>query len=143
MTATNTTRLIGNGPDRWMLWLRPEIERTVDWGGDPTNKALAAAEGPSIRLSPRKSFEKWQHVVRGHSAPWAAWQLGVCEALPTAGREIDDAIERLRTTAQALLTDHGRALDTWIDDLLTAVPGTLDDDLTIVALRPTGAPTCP
>jgi chemotaxis family two-component system sensor kinase Cph1 len=36
-------------------------------------------------------------------------------------------------------------LDVWIDDLLTAVPGTLDDDLTVVALRrltvPMGEPT--
>jgi chemotaxis family two-component system sensor kinase Cph1 len=73
--------LIGNGPDRWMLWVRPELERTVDWGGDPTNKALAAAENPSVRLSPRKSFEKWQQVVRGRSAPWVPWQLGVVETL--------------------------------------------------------------
>ncbi|MET0928223.1 MAG: SpoIIE family protein phosphatase [Aeromicrobium sp.] len=72
---------IGNGPDRWMLWLRPELERTVDWGGDPTNKALAAAENPSVRLSPRKSFAKWQQIVRGRSAPWTSWQLGVVESL--------------------------------------------------------------
>jgi chemotaxis family two-component system sensor kinase Cph1 len=72
---------IGNGPDRWMLWLRPEIEKNVDWGGDPNNKALAAAEDPSVRLSPRKSFEKWQQVVRGQSAPWQPWQLDVVESL--------------------------------------------------------------
>jgi len=72
---------IGNGPDRWMMWLRPELERTVDWGGDPTNKALAAAENPSVRLSPRKSFAKWQQVVRGRSAPWESWQLGAVESL--------------------------------------------------------------
>jgi light-regulated signal transduction histidine kinase (bacteriophytochrome) len=75
--------LIGNGPDRWMLWLRPELERTVDWGGDPTNKAIAAAENPSVRLSPRKSFEKWQQVVRGRSAPWTSWQLTIAETLRT------------------------------------------------------------
>jgi chemotaxis family two-component system sensor kinase Cph1 len=72
---------IGNGPERWMLWLRPEVVQTVDWGGDPTNKALAAAEDPSVRLSPRKSFEKWQQVVRGRSAPWMPWQLGAVENL--------------------------------------------------------------
>lgn len=72
---------IGNGPDRWMMWLRPEVERTVDWGGDPTNKALALAEDPSVRLSPRKSFAKWRQVVRGRSLPWSGWQLGVVESL--------------------------------------------------------------
>ena len=72
---------IGNGPDRWLLWLRPEIERTVDWGGDPTNKALALAEDPNVRLSPRKSFAKWRQVVRGRSAPWTSWQIAVAESL--------------------------------------------------------------
>lgn len=64
---------IGNGPDRWMLLVRPERRQVVDWGGDPTNKAIAAAEGPDVRLSPRKSFEKWQQVVSGRSRPWEAW----------------------------------------------------------------------
>ncbi|MCD9199512.1 SpoIIE family protein phosphatase [Aeromicrobium wangtongii] len=72
---------IGNGPDRWMMWLRPELERSVDWGGDPYNKALALAEDPTVRLSPRKSFAKWQETVRGHSAPWEPWQLGAVESL--------------------------------------------------------------
>jgi chemotaxis family two-component system sensor kinase Cph1 len=72
---------MGNGPGRWMMWLRPELERTVSWGGDPYNKALAAAENPSVRLSPRKSFEKWQEVVRGRSAPWQPWQLGAATSL--------------------------------------------------------------
>ncbi|RYJ06168.1 MAG: histidine kinase, partial [Actinomycetales bacterium] len=71
----------GNGPDRWMLWLRPEIEKTVDWGGDPTNKLIAATEDPSVRLSPRKSFAKWRQVVRGQSLPWESWQLEVVENL--------------------------------------------------------------
>ncbi|MRJ75517.1 SpoIIE family protein phosphatase [Aeromicrobium sp. SMF47] len=72
---------LGNGPDRWMMWLRPEVEQTVDWGGDPTNKALALAEDPQVRLSPRKSFEKWRQVVRGQSAPWRPWELDVVESL--------------------------------------------------------------
>jgi chemotaxis family two-component system sensor kinase Cph1 len=72
---------IGNGPDRWMMWLRPEIERTVDWGGDPTNKAIALAENPDVRLSPRKSFAKWRQVVRGRSTPWLAWQLAIAQSL--------------------------------------------------------------
>jgi light-regulated signal transduction histidine kinase (bacteriophytochrome) len=64
---------IGNGPGRWLLLVRPERRQVVDWGGDPTNKAIAAAEGPDVRLSPRKSFEKWQQVVSGRSHPWESW----------------------------------------------------------------------
>lgn len=72
---------IGNGPERWMMWLRPEVLKTVEWGGDPTNKALAAAEDPSVRLSPRKSFEKWAQVVSGRTTAWHRWQVDVVETL--------------------------------------------------------------
>jgi light-regulated signal transduction histidine kinase (bacteriophytochrome) len=72
---------IGSDADRWLLWVRPEQERVVDWGGDPTNKLIAATEGPEVRLSPRKSFEKWQQVVRGRSLPWTTWQVDAADAL--------------------------------------------------------------
>jgi chemotaxis family two-component system sensor kinase Cph1 len=59
------------------------------------------------------------------------------------GVEIDVSIERLASAAAG--SDHSDTLDVWIDDLLTAVPGTPDDDLTVVALRrltvPMGEPT--
>ncbi|GAB3198210.1 hypothetical protein GCM10027062_11850 [Nocardioides hungaricus] len=76
---------IGSAPDRWLLWLRPEQEQVVDWGGDPTNKQIAASEGPEVRLSPRKSFEKWRQVVRGRSLPWTSWQV---EAADTLGKHM-------------------------------------------------------
>ncbi len=72
---------VGSDSDRWLLWFRPEQERVVDWGGDPTNKELAAAEGAHVRLSPRRSFDKWRQVVRGRSTPWAPWKLEVADAL--------------------------------------------------------------
>ena len=72
---------IGSASDRYLLWLRPEQVQQVDWGGDPTNKLLAAREGPDVRLSPRKSFEKWRQVVRGRSEPWTASELAAAEAV--------------------------------------------------------------
>ncbi|NUR08881.1 MAG: SpoIIE family protein phosphatase [Nocardioidaceae bacterium] len=74
---------IGSASDRWLLWLRPELVQLVDWGGDPTNKLIAEREGPDVRLSPRKSFEKWREVVRGRSQPWTATQLEAAESLGT------------------------------------------------------------
>jgi len=65
--------VLGSAPDRWLCWVRPELPEVVDWGGDPTNKQLALQEDPQVRLSPRKSFEKWQQVVRGHSESWKSW----------------------------------------------------------------------
>lgn len=55
-----------------VLWLRHEAARDVDWGGDPHNKILSRTESGDVRLSPRKSFELWREVVRGHSDVWDA-----------------------------------------------------------------------
>ncbi len=57
-----------------IVWLRREVARSVDWGGDPHNKAIARREGDSVRLSPRKSFERWRETVRGASLPWTEEQ---------------------------------------------------------------------
>ncbi len=73
--------VISNSAERWMMWLRPAQVHVVDWGGDPRNKELAAAEGPEVRLSPRKSFERWREVVRDRSDPWLPWQLEVADQL--------------------------------------------------------------
>lgn len=61
--------------DRAVVWLRHEAVRDVSWGGDPHNKAIARQEGDEVRLSPRKSFEKWTQTVRGQSAPWTSQEL--------------------------------------------------------------------
>lgn len=53
-----------------VVWLRHEATRDVDWGGDPHNKTIERLEDDSVRLSPRKSFERWREVVKDHSIPW-------------------------------------------------------------------------
>ncbi len=54
----------------YVLWFRPEVIQTVNWGGDP-NRAFEVnnLEG-SLRLCPRKSFEKWKETVSLTSLPW-------------------------------------------------------------------------
>ena len=74
---------IGSSADSWILWLRPELPEIVDWGGDPRNKELYLSEGADVRLSPRKSFDRWREVVRGHSQPWASWELDAARSLRT------------------------------------------------------------
>ncbi len=49
-----------------IIWFRPENITEVHWGGDP-NKAIIKDENG---LHPRKSFEKWQQIVKGKSKPW-------------------------------------------------------------------------
>ncbi len=54
----------------YVLWFRPEVIKTVNWGGNP-NQAyeLNRADG-NLRLCPRKSFELWKETVRLTSLPW-------------------------------------------------------------------------
>ena len=69
------------GEGQAVAWFRTEAVHTVDWGGDPHNKALARAEGDTVRLSPRRSFERWREVVRGRSAPWTPTEQAVAADL--------------------------------------------------------------
>ncbi|RZU30655.1 SpoIIE family protein phosphatase [Blastococcus saxobsidens] len=95
---------------QFVLWFRSEAVRHVDWGGDPHNKAIAEQEGDEVRLSPRKSFERWRETVRGRSEPWtpaeveAAGELRVhlLEALYARSRSIVRAAETLQ---RSLLSD--------------------------------------
>ncbi|MHC9295111.1 SpoIIE family protein phosphatase [Mycobacterium sp. LTG2003] len=77
--------LVLNLPDgQHAVWFRREVLRSVDWGGDPHNKAIAVSEGrdgKQPRLSPRKSFERWREIVRRRSQPWTAIETEAAEAL--------------------------------------------------------------
>ncbi|WP_448612048.1 SpoIIE family protein phosphatase [Geodermatophilus sp. URMC 60] len=89
---------------QYVLWHRAETTRTVDWGGDPHNKAIAEREGDSVRLSPRKSFERWRETVRDRSEPWTAQEVAevgelrthLLEALYARSRRVVRAAERLQ-----------------------------------------------
>ena len=54
----------------YVLWFRPEVIQTVNWGGDP-NKAFEVNQSDgNLRLCPRKSFELWKETVRLTSLAW-------------------------------------------------------------------------
>lgn len=63
----------------WLLWFRMEEVHKVKWGGKPEK---IVARGPSgDRLTPRGSFEAWEEVVKGRSAPWTEQEVGLAEKL--------------------------------------------------------------
>ncbi|WP_431268049.1 hypothetical protein [Dankookia sp. P2] len=64
----------------FVLWFRPEVVRTVTWGGDPRKPAEPAAD----RLHPRRSFAAWAETVRLRSAPWSAAEVEAARDLHTA-----------------------------------------------------------
>jgi light-regulated signal transduction histidine kinase (bacteriophytochrome) len=54
----------------FVLWFRPEVIRTVTWGGDPRKPVEPPAPGQGERLHPRTSFEAWKETVRFRCVPW-------------------------------------------------------------------------
>jgi serine phosphatase RsbU (regulator of sigma subunit) len=98
-------------PDgQYVLWSRGEAVRHIDWGGDPHNQAFAEREGDEVRLSPRKSFERWRETVRDRSEPWTTQQVAeatelrthLLEALYARSRSI---VRAAATLQRSLLTD--------------------------------------
>lgn len=54
----------------YVLWFRPEVIQTVNWGGDPNQAFELNQSDGNMRLCPRKSFELWKETVSLTSLPW-------------------------------------------------------------------------
>jgi chemotaxis family two-component system sensor kinase Cph1 len=54
----------------YVLWFRPEVIQTVNWGGNPGQAYETVQTETSVHLSPRRSFELWKETVRLKSLPW-------------------------------------------------------------------------
>ena len=89
------------------MWFRPELVRQVDWGGDPHNAKLAAAEGDDVRLSPRKSFDLWRETVRGRAEPWHESEV---RAATRFGRHLTAALLRRQRHHAEIAIDLQRAM---------------------------------
>ncbi|KTS14630.1 histidine kinase [Methylobacterium indicum] len=98
-----------------LLWFRPETPSTVTWGGDP-RKPVLAGSGP-VAVLPRRSFERWVEERRGTSEPFAAWQVGIAEALAQAVEGVVLRQQRKISELTGLLADKERLLAQ--KDLLT------------------------
>ena len=87
---------------QYVIWTRGEQVQSVDWGGDPHNKAIAEREGDSVRLSPRKSFDRWQETLRNRAEPWTPAQLTEAGELRT--NLLEALYARSRRIARAAVT---------------------------------------
>ncbi|WP_084386889.1 sensor histidine kinase [Anabaena sp. CA = ATCC 33047] len=67
----------------YVLWFRPEVVRTVNWGGNP-HKPVEITSNGSVRLSPRKSFELWKETVLMKSLPWKSYEVNAALELRSA-----------------------------------------------------------
>ncbi|MEG3437843.1 ATP-binding protein [Pannus brasiliensis CCIBt3594] len=68
----------------YVLWFRPEVIQTVNWGGDPGKAIETVRVDGEIRLGPRKSFELWKETVRLKSLPWKAVEINAALELRKA-----------------------------------------------------------
>jgi diguanylate cyclase (GGDEF)-like protein/PAS domain S-box-containing protein len=64
---------LASGDDDWILWFRPEQQRTIVWAGNPAEHATT--HPVTARISPRTSFAAWKETVQGYSAPWTKADL--------------------------------------------------------------------
>jgi chemotaxis family two-component system sensor kinase Cph1 len=93
-----------------MLWFRPEIIQTVNWGGDPNDKPHVAGLNGS-RLTPRRSFEIFIESVRQQSLPWKTVELEAAAGLRLLAAELVDGRLAGRATSQTELTRINKELD--------------------------------
>ncbi len=67
----------------YILWFRPEVIKTVEWGGNPTKQIENLPDG-QIRIHPRKSFQLWQETVQNSSLPWKSCEIEAVTELRSA-----------------------------------------------------------
>jgi light-regulated signal transduction histidine kinase (bacteriophytochrome) len=72
---------IGNKNEDFLLLFRPEIQTTVNWGGNPADAINFEPDGK--KYHPRSSFAIWQETVKQKSISWNTEELELAEGLRT------------------------------------------------------------
>lgn len=68
----------------YVLWFRPEVIQTVNWGGNPNEAYTLVVEGDDQWLCPRQSFELWKETVSLRSLPWQSVEIKAAAELRKA-----------------------------------------------------------
>ena len=110
---------------RCVMWFRPELTHTVNWGGNPDKAGRLETSGGVPRLHPRRSFELWKEVVRGRSARWEPAELHAAQELRRRAVEVD--LERQ--------IDKERAAVRARDDLVAVVSHDLRTPMSVVVMQ--------
>ena len=118
----------------WIFWFRLEEVHKIRWGGKPEK---TTAIGPSgARLTPRGSFDAWEEIVRGTSAPWSPADLGTASKLRSDMVEVclnrAGEIDRMR---QRLIATLGHDLRTPLQSISMAASMLSNDSQRTSELR--------
>ncbi|MGE5506324.1 MAG: ATP-binding protein [Actinomycetota bacterium] len=88
---------VGEDGRHIIMWFRPEMARTVVWGG--ASPATVERRKQAGDYLPRRSFARWTEELRGHSRPWPTWKTDIALSLRTA---LNDVILRQMRTIRNL-----------------------------------------
>lgn len=92
---------LSRSPRDYVVLFRSERLRSVRWAGNVEKEIEYGPNGP--RLTPRKSFEEWQELVKGTAAPFNHAELRIAETLRIALMEVvlrlADEVDRERQRA--------------------------------------------
>jgi chemotaxis family two-component system sensor kinase Cph1 len=78
----------------YIVWFRPEVERTLLWAGDPRKPVDVAHD----RLHPRNSFASWKEQVKHRAPPWS--QAEIDSALDFRAAIINFVLRRAEERAE-------------------------------------------
>ena len=92
---------IGRGWQEAIVWLRPEVDMVIPWGGATPENAKGA-------MGPRTSFETYRQQVRGHSRPWHPGEIEEAHALQLSlTSTLGERLQALRELNAALTRSVG------------------------------------
>ena len=77
---------VSRTPRDYIVFFRREMAHSITWAGNPDKPVTAGPNG--VRLTPRKSFEAWNEIVKGQSNPWTDAELRVADSLRTTLLEV-------------------------------------------------------
>ncbi|MFG6102943.1 HWE histidine kinase domain-containing protein [Leptothoe sp. EHU-05/26/07-4] len=66
----------------YLIFFRNEILSDIRWAGNPESKELVE-DSPKPKLRPRRSFEEYKQIVKGHCAPWTPSDLNIALEIRT------------------------------------------------------------
>jgi two-component system, chemotaxis family, sensor kinase Cph1 len=73
-----SVRIALGSPD-FVLWFRPSVTQVITWAGDPDKPVEKTGAGE--RISPRRSFAKWQQTFHDSSERWTSTDRSFALAL--------------------------------------------------------------